>query len=343
MKKSILGIIISTTFVSSYSNDFKIIITSDDVEYIQETPISNNVTYTEWKKQSESNCVFSPLESKIYSGKTFTQDKTCDIVEIRTKTTTINYKSGKVVSENELESRSTEETLQLSKTGTHLESSCKDILSFDSSFSGQDGLYQASDEPLYCDMTREGGGWTFIAAIADDDNNHWGFSTNIWWDGTTIGTPSNRDSDYQSKAWNTLKGDNLLMSDSNDSKFIIYDTVLNNETMSQKIPTTISNSDTYKALKVSGSWWVSSCSNTTDIHMKTASLDSDSHKDHNYAAHSRGFTWMSLNNSGCSWDDTLGGINTYSNSIQNSKEERWSKNNFYLNNFENQALNIFVK
>lgn len=343
MKKSILGIIISTAFVTSYSNDFKIIITADDVEYIQETPISNDVTYTEWQKQSESNCVFSPLESTIYSGKTFTQDKTCDIVETRTKTTTITYKSGKVVSETETESRSDEETIQLSKAGTHLEANCKDILSFDSSFSGQNGLYQASDETLYCDMTREGGGWTLIAAIADDDNNYWGFATNLWWDGSTTGAPSNRNADYQSKAWNTLKGDRVLMSDSNDSKFIVYDSVLNNETMSEEIPTSISNSNIYKALKVSGSWWVSSCSNTTDIHMKTSSLDSDSPKDHVHAGHSRGFTWMSISNSGCDWDDSAGGINIYSQGNQNSTVEYWHSNQFYIKNFANKALNVFVK
>jgi hypothetical protein len=113
--------------------------------------------------------------------------------------------------------------------------------------------------------------------------------------------------------------------------------------MSEEIPTSISNSNTYKALKVSGSWWVSSCSNTTDMHMKTASLDSDSDKYHEHAAHSRGFTWMSLNNSGCSWDDTSGGINLYNSSNQNSKIERWSSNQFYLNNFENKALNVFIK
>lgn len=79
--------------------------------------------------------------------------------------------------------------------------------------------------------------------------------------------------------------------------------------------------------------------------MRTFSLDSDTQSDHVNASHSRGFVWMSVNNSVCSWDDTYGGVNKSSNSGSSTvNNESWISNQFYTKNFApTNAMNVFVR
>ena len=133
-KKRILVSAIAVVSISSASQ-FKIIIDGEDISYIADKPISSDTTYTEWTRTYETNCIFSPLDSNVYSGESFNQDKTCDILESRIATTTVTYKSGKTATEDKTESRvnPTPEITKMTSTGTHLEANCKDIKAFDNS------------------------------------------------------------------------------------------------------------------------------------------------------------------------------------------------------------------
>jgi hypothetical protein len=146
------------------ANQFKIIIDGEDVSYITDKPISTDITYSDWVFQSETNCNYSPLVSEVYKGESFNQDKTCDIVESRTSTITTTYESGKIVTEDKKETKTTSKTEQISLVGTHLEPNCKDIL--DNGYSKGSGNYELTNNvTLYCDMTNENGGWSKIATI----------------------------------------------------------------------------------------------------------------------------------------------------------------------------------
>jgi hypothetical protein len=165
-KKRILVSAIALVSISS-ANQFKIIIDGEDVSYIADKPVSSDTTYTEWTRTGETNCSFSPLDSNVYSGESFNQDKTCDILESRIATTTVTYKSGKTVTEDKTESRvnPTPETTQITSTGTHLEANCKDIKAFDNSLVSNKNYPLVGGSTAFCDMTTDGGGWTLVDSV----------------------------------------------------------------------------------------------------------------------------------------------------------------------------------
>jgi hypothetical protein len=67
----------------------------------------------------------------------------------------------------------------------------------------------------YCDMTRDGGGWTLIANIADDDGTtNWSPFNAIWRNNTTLGSTWTNPalaSDAKSTAYATVPGTALLL------------------------------------------------------------------------------------------------------------------------------------
>jgi hypothetical protein len=164
-KKRILISSIALATIAN-ANQFKIIIDGEDVSYIAEKPISSDITYTAWTSQGETNCNYTPLDSSVYSGESFNQDKTCDLTETRVATTTTTYQSGKVVVEDKTETRTTPYTEQISSTGTHLEANCKDIKAFDNSLIVNKFYPVIGGSTLNCEMVTDGGGWTEVAHVS---------------------------------------------------------------------------------------------------------------------------------------------------------------------------------
>jgi len=159
MKKTILGTLISMSCFSVLaSGEFTIIIDKKNNEYINATTIKET---TDWSTISTS-CVFDKETSEIYHGISFQQEETCTEKQEREIITITKYPDGtqKEISRiKEIQDKEFPSVIN-TKVGTHLESTCKDIL--DNGFSIGDNNYvisQSGNPTVFCDMTRNDGGW----------------------------------------------------------------------------------------------------------------------------------------------------------------------------------------
>lgn len=150
---------------------------SDYVVYINDNYIvggyTDNITYTDWISTNETECIFDKIESDVYYGKTFNQKEICTNKEERTFNIIRVYDNGNteiISSEKEYKYVQLDEKITL-KTGTHLESSCNDIIT--NGYANNDGIYaigtNESNLNVYCDMTTNGGGWTMVLAQFEAD------------------------------------------------------------------------------------------------------------------------------------------------------------------------------
>jgi hypothetical protein len=96
--------------------------------------------------------------------------------------------------------------------------SCHAILQANCSMG--DGIYTIKpyNKPfkVFCDMTTDNGGWTYIANISDSDADKWSTfypeqDTGIWADSTTLGNQITFIKDYKSSAYNEVAGTSLLI------------------------------------------------------------------------------------------------------------------------------------
>lgn len=179
MKKIILSlfIILATT---ALADNFVVVVDKDENAYN-----SGSVVVSDWLKINKI-CSYDNIAEDFYYGVDFKQIETCSIEEERTITTT-RYNNGveEVIKETEERTRS-EVSEPLDLVGTHLESSCQNILM--NGFGSKDGYFKikrGDKEPnVYCDM--EEGGWT-LYLIANNSQNDW---KNIDWDTGWTPVPS---------------------------------------------------------------------------------------------------------------------------------------------------------
>jgi len=155
---SILG------FLASSAN-FVVIVDKDSNEY-EIGDFTTKVEYSEWIDVSESNCSYDIDNDLHYYGEAFNQVETCDLLQERDVTTTTTYNDGNIVVDVVQESQTIEnEKESVIAYGTHLESTCKGIQSFNISLSSGEYVIKpdSSNMNVYCDMDTSGGGWTIIS------------------------------------------------------------------------------------------------------------------------------------------------------------------------------------
>lgn len=176
-KKTLLALSVGIT-TQAFASGYVVVVGSEDVNYEVGEGYTESVSYTVWISDpyNAATCSFDKEASDVYYGESFSKTEECNTPEIRTKTITRTYISGKVETTEEIENRITTTSQVTSDTGTHLESSCNDILN--NGYSKGDGTYfikpsSNSEFNVVCDMTTDGGGWTQIVS-----------------NGTTINTPN---------------------------------------------------------------------------------------------------------------------------------------------------------
>lgn len=174
MKK--LGIItLSLLSSSAFSNNYVVLIDEKTNSY-EVGGFTDNVETSEWILK-ETNCSVDKTESEVYYGKTYLQTETCVEEYERTITKIRTYSNGssEIMSVKQEINQSTLIPTTKNIIGTHLESSCKNIL--ENGYSNGNDVYTIDNNklfPVYCDMTTNGGGWTMIFALFEQDNvNTW--------------------------------------------------------------------------------------------------------------------------------------------------------------------------
>ena len=268
----------------------------------------------------------TPLTSEVYKDTSFNQEQS-DCSEI------YRNEDGQEKS-NPVEDR-TEELL-----GTLVLNSCKSIL--DNNHSRGNGIYAInidSEYEAFCEMNIDGGGWTLVASKADDGNHYWTWDNlSYLYTGGITGNVNDISKDYQNEGWSNIKADEVLISDSTLSKYMVYSEILNTETLNSEYSTALTTSQEYTARLKSSGWWFSPCDPSGQGIMRTSSPDSDANV---WDQGAKGFVWRASNNNGCNYDDTSGGLLNAHTSLDDI--EVWTYDQFYHRNFDNDAMTVWVR
>ena len=208
-----------------------------------------------------------------------------------------------------------------------------------------DGIYPinagGTEFNTQCEMTIDGGGWTLIASKADDGQHYWTWNNQSYlYSGGKTGDPSILTQDYQNEGWANVIANDVLLSNTSFSRYMIYGTILNNEPMKSEFTSSNTTSSEYiPRLKV-GTWWFDSQCDSGTGYMKTATPDTDGN---GWAEGSKGFIWRSRNNNGCSYDDTSGGLLHAHSSYRNIEQGYNNQGAFYTRNFDADAMAVWVR
>lgn len=166
MNKNKITLMILTLTASIYANSssFLVVVDKDHNEYEHDEG-TLIVETSPWKDVGSEKCSVDLTEDQFYYGEAFTQTEDCDQEQERTITTYREFSNGnKTVESVTKETQTVTETNEYDLVGTHLENTCLDILN--NNYSNGDGTYRVlfnGGMDVYCDMTRNGGGWTRLS------------------------------------------------------------------------------------------------------------------------------------------------------------------------------------
>lgn len=157
MNKKLISLIVSSFFTQAYSSNFNVIIERESGYDSAKLIIEE----TDWVNVGSDKCSYDEEVEDHYSNEVFKQEETCVQDQEKTITTKKIKSDGttEIVDINIVQKELISVTTN-NATGIHLESTCEEVLAFDSNL--EDGLYkinQSGIPTVYCDMTRNGGGW----------------------------------------------------------------------------------------------------------------------------------------------------------------------------------------
>lgn len=228
---------------------------------------------------------------------------------------------------------------------TSILNSCNEI-KLNNNLNVGNGIYTINQNgnniEVYCNMETKEGGWTLIASLADDNNDYWIYKNkNFLSDGfSQIGNVNAINQDFQSLAFHTLKGNEVLFTKStNQNEYLYYPNILNDQTMASKYPKSNIKVGEFSASDSFGNWW-QVCGTTYQMSLVTPDSDVSV-----WSQSSWGFIWRSSNNNGCSYDDVQGGLSSSYTAItaHNATEIGWTLQGFYTQNFKGKALQVWVR
>ncbi|MBM26467.1 MAG: hypothetical protein CL760_12475 [Chloroflexi bacterium] len=168
MKKNLMISAIAFSGIFAYSNNFVVVVDSDDIE-VGATIIGERADdWSEWSVVNEYNCnSWTPLASSVNYGVDFTQTQDCKQDQKRTRNVyDIWYSGTETFNRTETESQTVDVQNEQNSTGTYnFRQMCVNILN--RGLSTGNGVYNVDPDgdgttyspvPAYCDM--DNGGWT---------------------------------------------------------------------------------------------------------------------------------------------------------------------------------------
>lgn len=168
MKKPIIALAITTSLYSMAN----FVMVADESYKIGRS--STKTIISNWDNTGSEYCENNKEQMDVYFNKDFDQIKTCYQNQERTISIyDVNY-NGEIAStpkETTTETRKvTNSTTTTAMKGIHIENDCEDIIL--NGYSSGDGLYRVgfNNSDVYCDMTRNGGGWMRITNYDFNEN-----------------------------------------------------------------------------------------------------------------------------------------------------------------------------
>lgn len=161
MKKTLLATCI-LSFISANASNFNVIIDQESNSYDSGVLV---VEDSGWIASGVESCSFDVNDSEIYYNIDFTQVETCQQNFEKTITTKKVISDGTeiIVDINKQTKTESSSTTAINK-GTHLEGTCEDIKTFNTNLpDGEYVISQSGNPTVYCDMTKNGGGWMRVS------------------------------------------------------------------------------------------------------------------------------------------------------------------------------------